>query len=287
MSNMSFDVEVATRIGLYETILLENIYFWVRKNQENEKSIFDGKAWTYNSIKAFAKLFPFMTEKIIRNKLNWLVENDYLKAGNYNKSSYDRTKWYTVTEKGKMLLTNKEIPNAEKENPFAQKANGSCEKGEPIPDIKPDINTDIKPNIAATTTRAREGKGKWENFAKPHEEELGKIIKLYSDNIHPVTPLEGEQLTDMLADYGYVWLEKAIKRAVERGKRTLGYIKGILGSWQTNGFDGGDHHGRIKQNKISGMGRGAPEEGRIIKSYTVDDETLKRLRAEQHQRKRS
>lgn len=160
MSSMSFDVEVAAKIGLYETILLENINFWVNKNRANEKSIYDGDAWTYNSIKAFCKLFPFMTEKIIRSKLQWLVEQGYLKTGNYNKSSYDRTKWYTVTEKAILLLTNREIPNDDrafpnddKAFPFAQKANGKYEKGEPIPDIKPyintDINTDSKPDINA------------------------------------------------------------------------------------------------------------------------------------------
>ena len=133
----SFDIEVATEIGINGAILLKNIYFWMKKNEANNKHFADGYYWTYNSVKAFNELFPYLTEKQIRGSLAKLEEDGLIITGNYNKSAYDRTKWYTVTEKGISLLLKGQMENTKKENDILQ-------KGEPIPDIYTDIKTDIE-----------------------------------------------------------------------------------------------------------------------------------------------
>lgn len=66
-----------------------------------------------------------------------------------------------------------------------------------------------------------------------------ELLSLYQDNIHPISPLEYEKLADDVERYGEQWCIEAIKRAVLRNKRTLGYIEGILNGWETNGFDEG------------------------------------------------
>lgn len=100
----SFDIKIAKEYGIEEAIILKNIYFWVQKNTANEKHFYDGKYWTYNSKKAFAELFPYMTENKIRYALDNLKKNGLIETGNYNESSYDRTLWYTLTEKAYELL---------------------------------------------------------------------------------------------------------------------------------------------------------------------------------------
>lgn len=129
-----FNVDIATKYGLLEAILLENIRFWIEKNEANEKHFYDGHYWTYNSIKAFNELFPYATEKQIRNALEKLKLEGLIMTGNYNKSSYDRTLWYALTEKGKCIF-----PGGQME--IAKKANGFSPEGKPIPDN----NTDNKP----------------------------------------------------------------------------------------------------------------------------------------------
>jgi uncharacterized phage protein (TIGR02220 family) len=134
----SFDIDVAKEIGVKGAILLKNIYFWVCKNEANNKHFADRYYWTYNSIKAFNELFPYITEKQIRSTLTNLEEDGYIITGNYNKSSYDRTKWYAITEKGKCLLLKGQMENTKKENENVQ-------KGKPIPDIKTNNkNTNIE-----------------------------------------------------------------------------------------------------------------------------------------------
>ena len=63
-----------TKYGLAEGIILFNIRFWINKNKANNRHFYDGKYWTYNSIPAFAKLFPFLSEPQIKRALKRLEE---------------------------------------------------------------------------------------------------------------------------------------------------------------------------------------------------------------------
>ena len=150
-----FDTGIAEKYGLEASIILNNISYWVQHNEANEKNFHDGKYWTFNSVKAFNELFPYMSEKKIRNALKALEEDGIIITGNYNKLACDRTKWYAITEKGKCILSNRQMdspigqmdsPIGQMDSPIGQmdspeKANAFCPKGKPIPDI----NTDYKP----------------------------------------------------------------------------------------------------------------------------------------------
>ena len=99
----SFDIDIATKYGLVEAILLNNILFWIKKNEANDENYFDGEYWTYNSVKAYSQLFPYLSEKVIRRALKHLIDEDILLVGNYNANPYDRTMWYAFTKKGKCI----------------------------------------------------------------------------------------------------------------------------------------------------------------------------------------
>ena len=138
--NHSFDVDVARKYGVHSAILLQNIVFWCQKNKANGMHEYDGNYWTYNSKKAFAELFPYMTARQIEYALKRLIDDGIIVTGNYNANAYDRTLWYAVTKKGYSISQNCGMD----ETNFA---NGNAENVEPIPDIKPDEKqTDIKPD---------------------------------------------------------------------------------------------------------------------------------------------
>jgi DnaD/phage-associated family protein len=77
-----------------------------------------------------------------------------------------------------------------------------------------------------------------------------EVLSLYQDNIHPITPIEAEKLADDIEQYGVKWCLEAIKRAVMRNKRTLGYIEGILHGWATNGYDNGEKPEPPKKEEV-------------------------------------
>lgn len=129
-----FDVRLAKVHGIEAAVLLENLHFWQMKNESCGKHEHDGRFWTYNTSESFAKLFPYMSKHKIGRLLKRMEDEDGLiKSGNYNKTKYDRTKWYTITDYGLAFLHS------------AISQNGEHNFAEPIPDIKPDNETDIIP----------------------------------------------------------------------------------------------------------------------------------------------
>ena len=92
----SFDVEIAVEHGINAAILYANIAFWVAKNEANERHYHDGRYWTYSSLDAFAKLFPYLTVRQIRTALAKLIDAGLIVTGNYNEQPIDRTLWYAL-----------------------------------------------------------------------------------------------------------------------------------------------------------------------------------------------
>ena len=75
-----------------------------------------------------------------------------------------------------------------------------------------------------------------------------KILKMYGDNIHPVSsPVEAEKLKTLVDTHGETFVVKAIERAVMRNKRSLAYITGILNNWEANGYDEGTEGKRTEK----------------------------------------
>ena len=167
-----FNIEIANEYGIEEAIILQNISFWIDHNKANDKNFHDGHYWTYNSAKAFQKIFPYMSEYKIKRVLKKLEEEEILLTGNYNKSSYDRTKWYTLSKKGEMLLQNpkkaKETlkyeqsaisTDGEKQNQPMEKTkstNGKNKIDRPIPDINTDKKLDINHIISYQEKNSKE-----------------------------------------------------------------------------------------------------------------------------------
>lgn len=136
---MNFDIDVAKLVGTDAAILLSNIEFWVAKNEANNKSFFEGRYWTYNSINAWCRLFPYLTERQIRRCLEKLEKENFIVVGNFNKKKYDRTKWYSTTRKKPIYQKDKTIcPNGQMQLP--KNENGIAQTVEPIPDNNTDNN---------------------------------------------------------------------------------------------------------------------------------------------------
>ena len=96
--DLAFNVAVANRYGVDGAILLHHLTFWVYRNECNGKNFHDGKYWTYNSYATYSELFPMYNAAKIKRILKKLEAAGAIEVGNYNKASFDRTNWYTVTQ---------------------------------------------------------------------------------------------------------------------------------------------------------------------------------------------
>lgn len=164
-----FDVELAQRYGLTEAILLNHFSYWIELNQANGKNFFDGRYWTFCSVKAFSEIFPYLAPKKIRVALAHLQEAGLLVTGNFNRSAYDRTLWYAFSDLGISIL-----PKGQMEIP--EKANQNCPKGEPIPDNKTDNNPDNETDIE---------RGKRKRFTPPTLDEVAAYCNEIHSSISP------------------------------------------------------------------------------------------------------
>ena len=105
----TFDPAEAVKYGILEAVLLSNIRWWVAKNQANGRHNHDGRYWTYNSAKAFTKLFPYASQQQIQRALKRLEDAGVLCVGSYNSNPYDHTKWYSVAIIDSSNLINQEV----------------------------------------------------------------------------------------------------------------------------------------------------------------------------------
>jgi hypothetical protein len=127
MKSHIFDIEDAINYGVDCAVMLTNFRFWIAKNKANNVNFYDGQYWTYNSVKAFEDLFPYYSGGQIKRTLKKLEDLGLIKSGNYNKSKYDRTKWYSINE----------------DSHLPKSTNGKFENNQPIPDVNSNVNSDF------------------------------------------------------------------------------------------------------------------------------------------------
>ena len=147
MAEHHFDIEIAKEYGIVEAILINNFQHWIRTNKANGINYHDGHTWTFNSMKAYEELFPYLSLKSIRAALSRLKEKGVLITGNYNETAYDRTLWYAFAQEGRWICPKGQMD-------FPETANGFAQEGTPIPYNKPNNNIIIVED-AHTHTREK------------------------------------------------------------------------------------------------------------------------------------
>lgn len=139
MKAYMFDVEMAMLYGVDNAVMIWNLSHWIEHNAANEKNFHDGRYWTYNSIEAYTKLFPFWSKGQIRRILKSLEDSGVIMTGNYNVDRRDRSTWYAFTDSFLQMHLSK-----------STNANVETDKSLNNIDINRDnINTDINTDNAA------------------------------------------------------------------------------------------------------------------------------------------
>jgi hypothetical protein len=134
-----FDIETAQEYGLIEAILIENFVFWIEKNRANNKHFKEDHYWTYNTVRAFMELFPYLSRHQIMGAINNLTEKGVLIKGAF--SGYDRTLWYAFADEEKWLGKRPAIVQ-KTEMDCLKNGNPLSKKRKCITDTIPDKETD-------------------------------------------------------------------------------------------------------------------------------------------------
>ena len=87
---------LATIIGLNESIILQQVHYWLKIKEKSQQDYIDGHYWVYNSYKQWHEQFPFWHRNTIQRTFSSLEKKGILISGNYNQAGFDKTKWYSI-----------------------------------------------------------------------------------------------------------------------------------------------------------------------------------------------
>ncbi len=87
---------LATLIGLNESIVLQQVHYWLKVKEKAGQDCINGHYWVYNTYEQWQEQFPFFSLRTLRRIFTSLEKKGLLIAGNFNKAGFDKTKWYTI-----------------------------------------------------------------------------------------------------------------------------------------------------------------------------------------------
>lgn len=76
-----------------------------------------------------------------------------------------------------------------------------------------------------------------EDLTSSTDKGFKKVVKVFNNNIHPITPLEYEKLIDWCRDMDYEVVIAAIEEAIKHNARSMAYIERVLNNWVDKGLN--------------------------------------------------
>lgn len=183
------------------------------------------------------------------------IQCRYLKACERRKNIVIASEYNLITSEDSVKLDNVTFKSINADN---NEVNANIELTK-TPQIKVKVNKSKNISTTTTTTAREEEIDRQEKGDIAVDDDLAEVYQVFQDNIQPIAgQIMADQIQDMLTTYGKLWLIEAIKRAVKRGARNIGYIEGILKKWKAGGGiddgEGGKNDGKQqhpRENKKS------------------------------------
>ncbi len=125
---------LAERIGLEDAVVLQQLHFLIHQKlrrhkdypNERERDIHDGRVWVWNSYKQWKEnYFRFSSERSLQRIFLRLEKRGLIVSGNYNESTLNKTKWYSINYDHPLLYvhTDSESPQLNKPSPIKKEEN--------------------------------------------------------------------------------------------------------------------------------------------------------------------
>lgn len=238
MEMHSFDKNIAKLTNVNCAIILQNIFYWVEKNKANNTHLHDGRYWTYNSMKAFEELFPYLNSRQIRYALETLEKEGLILTGNFN-DTCTRTLWYTVTDKAVEIITGKitEKSFQPKDDETVLSVEVESEEIVIIDDSLVEENEEKLQNCQYEVTKLSNSNDKIVNtylqncqygMTKLSNHTNNKQHIYTTDNIEKEIYKEKEDTTDEVVSVFNYWNEKSPLKCEELTKSLRNIIKSII-----------------------------------------------------------
>ncbi|WP_333610151.1 conserved phage C-terminal domain-containing protein [Pantoea piersonii] len=137
---------LASRIGLNEAIVLQQICYWLEDTTAGVD--YDGRRWVYNSINAWNEQFPWWTGKTIQRTVSSLKKMGLIYVEQLKKKQHDQTNYYAINYVSPLLADTDNLS-------LSRKTNCPDPKGQSVPMEKDNLSPSIGstcPSLTENTT---------------------------------------------------------------------------------------------------------------------------------------
>ena len=248
--NHGFNVDVAMICGVHGAIIFDHLWFWVQKNRADGRNQIEGRYWTYASCRELQEQFPYMTTRQIQYALKKLIDCGLILTGCFNAKGYDRTTWYTVSDKGAAISngqdshltklsngTDKIVKSISQNCEMEQTklSNGTDKIVEPIPDNYTDNYSDNESDKNASTggtARARDNP-----FSADYAPRAPDPLVAYAARtLTRMSPNNVEELLSFRDELPDELIIHAIDETTASGSTAYRYPKAILNRYVDQGI---------------------------------------------------
>ncbi|MEV8118690.1 DnaD domain protein [Streptomyces xiamenensis] len=199
---------LATEIGLNESIVLQQMHYWLKKSNHN----YDGRHWIYNSFPEWQKHFPFWSVMTIKRAVYSLEKQNLLYVGNYNKAKFDKTKWYSINYE---KLEGMKRPSYQNDTTSVSKRNDGVYQND--------------------TTNTRDYT---ETYSERDRDDISHVFKYISNNLEIIqSPLKAQQLEEAIKDFKDNKLEIVTVATdyCKENSKGVNYLIKVLENWSKDG----------------------------------------------------
>lgn len=241
---MIFQPRLAQLLGINETIILNQIHYWLEKG----KNIIDGRPWVYNSYGSWKEQLCFLSISTIRKAIKRLEDMGLIISANFNRSKADKTKWYSIDYK-KLEKIYEKMGTIEPEE--ASAANDEFDQSNVIYNESTDIdnqsicsketadNANLNIPIPYTTPETTTNYDDKDNGQAREDYMIAfkKVVDFYSSNIRLPGSYELEKIKYLCEEFKEPELIiLAMQQAVESNARNLRYAEKVLYNWLDKGI---------------------------------------------------
>ena len=115
-NNHQFNPRIAAKVGIEAAIIINNLKYWIEHNEAKKINFQDGRYWMYCSYVEMEKHLSYLDAQQIGRIMRKLEKKKIIRSGVYNKSRYDKTKWYTFTDEGWSIICECYIDDSKENN---------------------------------------------------------------------------------------------------------------------------------------------------------------------------
>ncbi|SEN02417.1 DnaD and phage-associated domain-containing protein [Mesobacillus persicus] len=216
--------KLATRIGLNETIFLQQLFYWLNESKHTH----DGHHWVYNTYEGWKVQFPFWSISTIRRIISKLEQEKLILSGNFNRLKLDKTKWYRINYEALEAINGEGFRSSvvqNEEEVSVRNVQDESYEDSNCPAEETMLSTPL-PEITSEKEEVKEMRTDGENPFRFFEQNGFGTIGAYIS----------EKILRWCEDLSEELVIEAMKQAVENGSRNWKYIEAILRDWAGKGY---------------------------------------------------